>query len=316
MIVAAAACLAAAAVVGVVVLQTHGEARGTVGVAKPLQGYPPLRLDLGVRVDPEAQALRRAENLYAGGRPQQAGAIFARYRSVPAQLGVAFASWRDDGLERVKRVVASNPASADAELHLAIAYLWAGRRADAVAAFRRTRRLHPDTQAAVTAADFLFRGPPGVPPFIPTFGPPEAVEALPPPQRLAALARAARRPDPRAKLLYGTALQSLGHTVSAERQFAEAARLAPDDPQARVAAALGRFDKADPGKVFPQLGPLVRAFPHAPTVRFHLGLALFWLGAAARAEAELRRVAREAPRTALGQQAKTLLERLVRPGTK
>ncbi len=316
MIVAALACLAAAAVVGVVALQTRDEERGSAVVAKPLPGFPPLRLDLGVRIDHQAQELRRAEALYARGRRAEAEAIFTRYRSAPAELGAAFARWDDDGLEHVKQVVAAHPHDPGAEVHLGIAYLWAGRRADALGAFRRTRNLYPDTQAAVTAGDFLFRGPPGVPPFVPTFGPPERVEALPPPQRLAALARAAAGDDARAKLLYGTALQALGRTISAERQFRDAARVAPKDPEARVAAALGRFDKANPGLVFPELGPLVRAFPHAPTVRFHLGLALFWLGDAARAESELRRVVAEAPQSPLGRQAEALLERLGRPGTK
>jgi tetratricopeptide (TPR) repeat protein len=315
-IVAALACLAAGAVVAVVAVQTRGDTRGSVNVAKPLRGFPPLRLDLGVRIDREAQDLRRGEDLYSRGKHADAEAIFARYRSAPAEIGAAFARWDDDGLEHAKEVVAAHPKDPQAQLHLAIAYLWAGRRADALAAFRRTRSLYPDTQSAVTAADFLFQGPPGVPPFVPTFGPSESVAALPPPARLAALARAAERPDARAKLLYGTALQSLGRTVSAEREFSAAARLAPKDPQARVAAALGRFDKADPGRVFPQLGPLVRVFPHAPTVRFHLGLALFWLGNAKEAEAQLRKVVAEAPDSPLGRQAETLLERLASPGTK
>ena len=80
------------------------------------------------------------------------------------------------------------------------------------------------------------------------------------------------------KLLYGVALQRLGHQVSAERAFAEAARLAPDDAEAQVAAAVGRFDKTHPERAFSRLGPLSKRFPHAATVRFHLGLLLLWLG--------------------------------------
>ena len=50
-------------------------------------------LDLGVRTDPEAVALRRAATLYNGGKAKQAAAIFARYRSLEAQVGAALAAW-------------------------------------------------------------------------------------------------------------------------------------------------------------------------------------------------------------------------------
>ena len=58
-----------------------------------------------------------------------------------------------------------------------------------------------------------------------------------------------------AKILYGIALQQLGHPLSAERQFAAAARLAPNDPDARAAAAVGLFDKDNPSRAFGRLGP-------------------------------------------------------------
>ena len=57
------------------------------------------------------------------------------------------------------------------------------------------------------------------------------------------------------KLLYGAALLRLGRTVSAEREFAAAAALAPHDADAQVAAAVGRFDKANPSLAFSRLGP-------------------------------------------------------------
>jgi len=254
--------------------------------------------------------------LYAAGRVARARRIFDRYGSLEAKLGSAFSRWPDGSLDAVKALVAAHPRSAQAQLELGIAYLWAGRTADGAAALRAVRADHPDTQSAVDAADLLFGGPPGVPPFVPTFAPPPAVDRLPTPERLVALARAAARPDAHAKLLYGAALQALGRTVSAERQFAAAARLAPRDPEARVAAILGTFDKAHPQRVFPRLGPLVPRFPHAPTVRFHLGLALIWINQFAQARRELRLAAGEAPRSPLARQAEVLLQRLGRTGTK
>ena len=51
-------------------------------------------------------------------------------------------------------------------------------------------------------------------------------------------------------------------------------------PDAQVAAAVVRFDKTRPVLAFSRLGPLTRRFPHASTVRFHLGLLLLWLARA------------------------------------
>ena len=114
----------------------------------------------------------------------------------------------------------------------------------------------------------------------------------------------------RAKLLYGVALQRLERPVSAERQFAAAASLAPDDPEARVAAAVGLFDKDRPALAFSRLGPLVRTFPRAPTVRFHLGLLLLWIHRLDAARQELRLARAEGPRTPIGMEANAFLVRL------
>ena len=149
----------------------------------------------------------------------------------------------------------------------------------------------------------------GRPVFVPTFGPPSTFPSSQQAQ-LAALARAARRPDWRAKILYGVALQRLERPVSAERQYAAAARLAPNEPEARVAAAVGLFDKERPALAFSRLGPLAKTFPRAQTVRFHLGLLLLWIGQVQTAEQELRLARSEGPKTLLGSQAEALLARL------
>jgi hypothetical protein len=317
-LVALAACAAAAVAVGVTVLQTRGEHRGTVGVTKPRKGSPPLLLDLGVRGDPEAVALRQAMRLYDAGKHEPARVIFERYRSLDARIGAAFARWPDGSLDRVKQLVVGAPGNSTAQLHLGLAYYWSGRTADAVAAWRSAETAQPDTPAAVHASDLLHPSlpVPGLPPFTPGFGPPAALSRLQPAQELAALARAASRPDVRAKLLYGVALQRLGHRVSAERQFAAAAKLSPGNPEARVAAAVGRFTKDHPERAFSRLGPLVRVFPHAATVRFHLGLLLLWLGEVKKARQELRLAHAEAPASPLGREAKSFLTRLARIGTK
>jgi predicted Zn-dependent protease len=110
-------------------------------------------------------------------------------------------------------------------------------------------------------------------------------------------------------------LQRLGRPVSAEREFTAAVRLAPNDPDARVAEAVGRFDKAKPARAFGRLGPLTRVFPHAQTVRFHLGLLLLWSAQVKEARKQLQQAEREAPRSLLGRQATQYLAALDRIGT-
>src|SRR5205823_8871692 len=127
-----------------------------------------------------------------------------------------------------------------------------------------------------------------------------ALAHLSPPGQLAFLERGAKKGDAHAKLLYGVALQRLDRPLSAEHQFAAAAALAPHDADAQTAAALGRFTKEHPERAFSRLGPLVRTFPRAPTVRFHLGLMLLWLGQLAQAKSEFRQAHADAPGSSLG----------------
>ena len=117
-------------------------------------------------------------------------------------------------------------------------------------------------------------------------------------------------------LIQGARLQLSGRPISAERLFARAARLAPNDPDAQVAAAVGLYDKDRPALAFGRLGPLVRRFPHAQTVRFHLGLLSIWFGAFRQAKKELGLALAENPKTAYGREARLLLKRLENVRTK
>jgi Flp pilus assembly protein TadD len=104
--------------------------------------------------------------------------------------------------------------------------------------------------------------------------------------------------------------------VSAERQFAAAARLAPHDPYARTAAAVALFSKRDPVRAFSRLGPLTAVFPHAPVVRFELGLLLIATGQPQKGLAQLRLAAREAPGSSYAKAVHALLSRIGKHGTK
>ncbi len=308
-VVALAAAAAAGVTVGVTELTATGTG-GTPDVVKPRPGAPPLGLDLGVRTDPEAVALRRAAVLYERGRRREAGLIFSRYDSLQARLGAAFASW-PESLDAVRALARGHPHSGIAQLDLGLAFFWAGRNADAVEAWRAAARVDPDSASAVRAGDLLHPNfAQGLPIFVPSFGPPSALARLSPPAQLGYLADRARTGDVRDKLLYGIAVQRLGRQLSAEREYAAAAALAPADAEAQVAAAVGLFDKDHPERAFARLGPLVKTFPHAPTVRFHLGLLLLWTGRVEQAKRELQLARTEGPRTPLGREAERFLLRL------
>jgi tetratricopeptide (TPR) repeat protein len=274
-------------------------------------GSPPLVLDLGVRTDAEATALRRGQRLYAKGDEEQAGRVFARFSSPQAELGQAFAAWPEGSVARLERLGAQYPRSAVVQFHLGVARFWVGRTDDAFTAWRAALREDPDTPSALRAEDFLHpQFAPGRPFFVPGFPLPKRVESLSPPEQFRILRREARGDDVRAKLLYGVALQQLGRPLSAERQFAAAAALAPADAQAQVAAAVGRYRKDAPERAFSRLGPLTREFPRAATVRFHLGLLLLWLGRAEEAKRQLELARRLEPGSTWARESSRLLARL------
>ena len=288
-IVGAAAALAVGTTVALAVITANDEGGGRQK-ATPLEGSPPVVLDLGVRIDPEARALRRAEGLLKK-RPAAAGEIFARYDSPAAQIGAAIAAWPDDSLAKIERLAQEHPNDSLVQLHLGYAKLWAGDDAGANDAWRKAAVVQPDTPSAQRADDALHPNfLSGEPLFVPSFSPPAALDRMTPPQQFAFLRRRAASGDVRAKLLYGLALQRLGRRISARSQYDAAARAAPRDAEAQVAAAVARFDKSRPAAAFSRLGPLSRDYPKSATVRFHLGLLLLWSGQVKEARRQLELV--------------------------
>jgi tetratricopeptide (TPR) repeat protein len=200
----------------------------------------------------------------------------------------ALRAWPAGTTRRLRILAARYPHNALVRLELGLALAFTGQNAEAARAWRAAERAQPDSPSAVHASDLLHPDTPrGLPPFVPSF------------------ARA--RTEVQRRLLQGAAFQQALRPVSAEREFAAAARAAPDDPEALTAAAVGRYDKDAPAAAFSQLGPLARRFPHAQTVRFHLGLLLIYFGDLPRARRELALANAEGPRTRLGKRAATLL---------
>jgi predicted Zn-dependent protease len=108
----------------------------------------------------------------------------------------------------------------------------------------------------------------------------------------------------------------LWRRVSAERQFTAAAKLAPNNPVARTAAAVGAFRKAAPVRAFGRLGPLTAEFPHAAVVRFHLAILLAWTRQPAKALKQFQIAIAEEPRSVYGKEGKSFVAALRQHGTK
>jgi tetratricopeptide (TPR) repeat protein len=314
LIVAVLALVVGAAVAGITAA-TSGDPSGVAAEAPKIRpGLPPLSLDLGVRVDREARDLRQAAGLYEAGKRADAERLFARHDSLEARVGEAFSRWPDGTVARLTQLAGLHPKSAALQLNLGLAQFWSGE-GDAKDAWKSAADLEPDTAYAVTAGNLLHPGfARNLPIFVPVEEAPAAIRRLAPPIQFATLERRARNGTVTDRLYYGVALQRLGRQLSAERAYAEAARVAPNDPEARVAAAVGLFDKAQPARAFSRLGPLTRTFPKAATVRFHLGLLLLWSGQVKDARRQLRLVRTVDPGSPLAGAAKRYLDQLSAAG--
>ncbi len=281
-IVALCAAAAVAAIVGGTLLLSRHE---TTSVA----GTPLIQLE----VDPHS-ALGRAQKLLDGKHPdpEAAAAIFRRYSTPEAKLGLAFAEWRGPGsLANVKAIVAATPRDPAMVLNLGFAEFQAGLTADAERTWRQTAARFPDSPYAVDALDALNTGVfPGLPPIIVDFR---------------AVAGSARE-----HLEAGWRAWNLKHVVTARRELAAAARLAPDSAETLVADAVALFSPAQPLAPFPHLGPLTARFPHAAIVRLHLGVLLLWSKQVARGKKQLRLAVSEQPASVYAKQARTILEAL------
>jgi tetratricopeptide (TPR) repeat protein len=207
---------------------------------------------------------------------------------VTREVRDALGAWPAGTARRLRILAARYPNSALVRLELGLALAFSGLNDDATRAWRQAERVQPDSPSAVRAQDLRYpRTAPGLPPFVPSFTRPSTAA--------------------QSHLLRGAAYQQVLRPVSAQREFAAAARVAPNDAEALTAAAVGLYDKDRPALAFSHLGPLARRFPHAQTVRFHLGLLLIYFGDLPRARRELALARAEGPGTPLGKRAETLI---------
>ena len=313
-IVAVLAILVGGAVAGITAA-TSSKPSGVVAAGPTVRsGAPPLSLDLGVRVDPEAVDLREGLRLYEAGKRMEAEKLFARHNSLEARIGESFSNWPNGTVTGLTQLSGLHPRSAAVQLNLGIARFWAGENG-AEDAWKSAASLEPDTAYAVTAGNLLHPDfARNLPIFVPSTAFPTDIRKLSPPAQLALLERRARTGTIADRLFYGVALQRLGRQRSAERIYAAAAAAAPKDPEAQVAAAVGLFDKARPAQAFSRLGPLSRDFPKTATVRFHLGLLLLWSGQVKEARRQLQLVRTAEPGSPLVGVANRYLDELRKAG--
>ena len=209
---------------------------------------------------------------------------------VGAEIRLALAGWPHGSLATLERLGQQHPKSPLVQFYRGIGLLWAGYTGDAETVLEQAKRLGRDTRWEIAADNILhpqyFQGYPVFTPVRPN----------------TLLARGAR-------------LQAQGHQQSAERLYRRAARLAPNDDQAQVAAAVGRFDKDDLNASFSQLGPLTRRFPRSQVVRFYLGLLLAWTGQRDQSCTEFRQAVSLGRTTPLGRNASAFLARACSSGT-
>ena len=300
----------AAAVLGAFALRSPAPAAAP-RTSAPLSGAPPLVLDLparprggeqalaevaadmraGRRVQAEA-SLRRARDLLGAGdlRVQTAGALL-RYRpgEVDTSIGVLRALTSEDDRAPV-------PA-----LHLGLALLWSGQRADATSALQETRSLDPDGLYGQTADDVLH----------PAYrkGEPLWVRSRPVRGSLAQLrARAGAAPRSQAAQLdYAYGLQFSSRTrarLVAERALA----LDASNIDAQVAVIVLGFDKDVPAQAVGRLAQLMQSRANAPSPRFHFGELLSWIGQDSKAKEQYRQVLQLDPTGLIGRFARSVLD--------
>ena len=315
-LVVAVAALGAAVAVVAITEATSEDAPGAAAAGPQARsGAPPLSLDLGVRADAEAADLREALRLYDAGHRAAAAKLFARHSSLEARIGESFSRWPDgtvarltqlSGLHPEERRRSAQPRRSPASGPARTARRTPGSRRRASSPTRRT----PSRPGISSIPEFARN----LPVFVPSVEAPSCDPQARGPGSARAAACASTVGHGTDRLYYGVALQRLGKQRSAERVYAEAARRAPQDAEARVAAAVGLFDKAEPARAFSRLGPLTRTFPKAATVRFHLGLLLLWSGEVKQARRQLELVRTLQPGSPLAAAATGIPERVTQGG--
>jgi len=265
-----------------------GRVRVLVGAAAVAAALVVLGVVLATRQDPS-----QPKNRCSGGAtPLVVPGVSSRWT---ADVRAAFAKPGSQAALTLEPVAQAAPNDPVVQFNYGVALFCAGYVDEAAQAFRAAKTAGRDTLYEMRADEVLH------PQF---FTPADGLYPV------------FQQTMPDRLLARGVLLQREGHQHSAERVYAEAARLEPNDDEAQVAAAMGRFDEDNLSASFSRLGPLVRRFPQSQSVRFHLGLLLAWTGQRTEAIKEFRLARSLGPATTLGREAEAFLNGLVSHGTK
>jgi tetratricopeptide (TPR) repeat protein len=211
--------------------------------------------------------------------------------AVVSAVRAAFDHWPSGTLARLENLVVRYPGNPVVQFNYGVALDCRGYLNDASQALTAAKRTGRDTQYEIDADQLLhpqfFQS--GYPLFAPVGR------------------------DP--LLIRGSILQRDGHQHSAERLYAKAAKLHPNEVDALVAAAVGRFDEDNLSASFSRLGPLAKRFPRSQVVRYYLGLELVWIGQAKQAIAEFQQARDLGPHTVIGRETTQLLQRIAKAGS-
>ncbi len=305
----AGALVVAAAVLGALALRDPPPAAAPRSSA-PLSGSPPLVLDLPAKPTGGLADLAAIARNMRAGRRAQAEAALARARlalgagDLRVQVAGAMLRYRPGEVETsigVLRALASNDDRAPVPaLHLGLALLWSGQRAEATAMLEQARLIDADGFYGRTADDVLH----------PTYrsGYPLWLRSQPVNGSLAETrARAEAEPRSRdAQLDYAYSLQFTSRTrarVVAERALSIDAA----DVDAQVAVIVLGFDKDQPAQAVGRLAQLMRSLAGAPSPRFHFGELLSWIGREAEAKEQYQQASELDPSGLIGRFARSVL---------
>jgi hypothetical protein len=207
-----------------------------------------------------------------------------------AEIRAAYATWPHGSLREMVSLGQDFPHDAVVQLYLGIALIWSGYEADAATALRAAKKYGYNTSIEIQADSLLH----------PQFFPDDPIFTPISDNPL---------------LVRGSKLQQEGHQHSAERLYARAAKAAPNDVEAQVAAAVGRFDKDNLNAAFGQLGPLTRRFPKSQLVRYFLGYLLAVTGQGNPAVVQFKKTVAMGRTTVLGRNAQAFLDKLQQAGS-
>jgi hypothetical protein len=207
-----------------------------------------------------------------------------------AEIRAAFKTWPHGSLNELVALGADHPHDPVVQLYLGIALIWAGYDSNAVAPLKAAKKWGRNTPIEIQADSLLHpQYFPDDPIFTPTSDNP--------------------------LLVRGSKLQLEGHQHSAEALYERAVRKDPNDVEALVAQAVGRFDKDNLNASFSQLGPLTKRFPKSQLVRYFLGYLLAVTGQGKQAVIEFQKTVQLGQTTVLGRNAEAFLVKLKQAGS-